>query len=83
MWTFEYTDTNSDQQAGSPCGAATFTTPWDAQKELTRKLWETTTDPDESGVEDGNILYNYHIYTLFYLYFGLKFNIQFSIFRIF
>ena len=61
MWTFEYTDTNSDPQAGSPCGAATFKTPWDAQKELTRKLWEPTTDPDESGNEDGNILYNYHI----------------------
>ena len=71
MWTFEYTDANSQTQAGSPCGAASFKTPWDAQKELTRKLWEPTTDPDESGNLDGKILCNYHNYIYIIIYYFL------------
>ena len=73
MWTFEYTDANSQTQAGSPCGAASFKTPWDAQKELTRKLWEPTTDPDESGNLDGKILCNYHNYISDNILFHLNF----------
>ena len=38
----------------SPCGEDQFTTHWEDQKTLTRKLWESNNETDQSVAADGN-----------------------------